>query len=157
MSQRIKLLFRYDDWANRRVIESLRLLGPESDGEGKDLAIRWMGHIFVAQRLWLGRLKSEPPPTAPKLFPRHSLDELESHVNEMKVKWDEWLGALTDAKGLSTLSYQTTEGKTFESQIKDILTHVINHGTHHRGQIASKVRELGGKPASTDFIVFTRS
>ncbi len=40
--------------------------------------------------------------------------------------------------------------------VEDILTQLFGHSWYHRGQIAARVRELGGEPAATDFVFFTR-
>jgi uncharacterized damage-inducible protein DinB len=44
----------------------------------------------------------------------------------------------------------------YASTIHEVLTHVFNHSTYHRGQIARIVHEQGGQRASTDFIAFSR-
>lgn len=50
----------------------------------------------------------------------------------------------------------STEGVKYESTVLDILTHVVNHSTYHRGQIASLIAATGTKPAVTDYIALTR-
>jgi len=48
------------------------------------------------------------------------------------------------------------EGEKLANNIKDIVVHVINHSTYHRAQIALLVRQSGGEPAKTDYIVYQR-
>ena len=50
------------------------------------------------------------------------------------------------------IGYRNTRGEYWTSTVGDILTHVVMHGTYHRGQIAAAVRDSGGAPAYTDFI-----
>ena len=52
--------------------------------------------------------------------------------------------------------YKTTEGVPYASPAWQMLQHVVNHGTYHRGQIATMLRQLGNKSQSTDMIVFYR-
>jgi uncharacterized damage-inducible protein DinB len=48
------------------------------------------------------------------------------------------------------------KGEKFANTIKDIVVHVINHSTYHRAQIAQLVKQSGGEPAKTDYIVYQR-
>jgi uncharacterized damage-inducible protein DinB len=54
------------------------------------------------------------------------------------------------------VKYQNTKGEKFENSIKDITTHVINHSTYHRAQIAQHIKRANGTPAVTDYIVYQR-
>ena len=62
------------------------------------------------------------------------------------------------AEGLvRSLEYRSLAGQPATSQFWEMIAHVVNHGTYHRGQIATFLRQLGGTPAqSTDMIVFFR-
>ena len=55
------------------------------------------------------------------------------------------------------VSYKDTEGVNHHTALKDILTHVANHGTHHRGQIATLLRQENIAPPASDFIFYCRS
>ena len=54
------------------------------------------------------------------------------------------------------VAYTNSSGTAFETPLRDILTHVVNHGTHHRAQIALVLREAGIAPPATDYIYFVR-
>jgi uncharacterized damage-inducible protein DinB len=45
-------------------------------------------------------------------------------------------------------------GKSYGRRLGDMLVHVANHATYHRGQVATMTRQVGGTPVSTDFIRF---
>lgn len=55
-----------------------------------------------------------------------------------------------------TVKYKTTKGVPYEDHIDDILLHLFNHGTYHRGQIAQDLRLNGFEPINTDYITFLR-
>jgi uncharacterized damage-inducible protein DinB len=55
------------------------------------------------------------------------------------------------------ITYQNTQGQEFQNSLQEILFHVCNHFTYHRGQIMSELREQGIEPLITDFIVYKRS
>jgi len=50
------------------------------------------------------------------------------------------------------LSYVNFKGETFKYPLGETLVHVANHGTYHRGQVATLLRQLGRTPASTDYL-----
>jgi uncharacterized damage-inducible protein DinB len=54
------------------------------------------------------------------------------------------------------IDYRNSTGTQFRNTVSDILTHVVLHGSYHRGQIARLTREAGGTPAVTDYIAFVR-
>ena len=63
---------------------------------------------------------------------------------------------LTDSDLGRVFTYRTTEGEPFQSLIADMLTQLYGHSLYHRGQIAMLVRIVGGQPAMTDFIFWSR-
>ena len=52
------------------------------------------------------------------------------------------------------LSYVSFSGESFTRQLGDALLHLANHGTYHRGQVATLLRQLGRKAAPTDYLRF---
>ena len=52
--------------------------------------------------------------------------------------------------------YENSEGRTFSNEIKDILFHVVNHSTHHRGQIMMVLRDSGVPPEPLDYVHYKR-
>ena len=54
------------------------------------------------------------------------------------------------------LHYKTMAGTPMEGQLWQMLQHLVNHGSYHRGQVATLLRQLGAKPNSTDLIGYYR-
>ena len=73
--------------------------------------------------------------------------------NNMKGSFD-----IVDHIDLETpISYQNSQGQLFTNSICEILTHVINHSTYHRGQLSPLLRVAGIQgPISTDYIFYKR-
>ena len=109
-----------------------------------------LSHIFNAHQIWNARILGEAPNG---VFQEHAFDvcralELQNHQTTLEI---------LDAVDLSNLiRYTNTKGQTFENSVRDILFHVANHTTHHRGQIVAAVRQVGGEPFASDFILFAR-
>ena len=57
----------------------------------------------------------------------------------------------------ASIEYKSLNGQSSTSPYWQMIVHVVNHGTYHRGQVATMLRQLGATPAqSTDMIVFFR-
>jgi uncharacterized damage-inducible protein DinB len=55
------------------------------------------------------------------------------------------------------ITYTNTHGQTFTQPLQDLLFHILNHSTYHRGQLAQLLRQQGFTPPATDFVYFNRS
>jgi uncharacterized damage-inducible protein DinB len=138
-------LFCYDDWANREI---LAILKAHKGSPVRSLEL--LAHILSAERLWLERI-NHAPQSLP-VWPRFTVEECVQHVEEMALLWKEFLSRKNEEDLAGLVHYKNTKGEIFNSRIDDILTHVVTHSAHHRGQIAADMRAAGMTPAYTDFI-----
>jgi uncharacterized damage-inducible protein DinB len=142
--------FEYDYWANQEILHSVASL--EAPPER---ALKVTGHIVGAQRVWLGRLESaggDPP--AP--WPPMNLEEANAAVNEIHERWNSFLEKLAPERLDEDLVHRNSKGVEFRAPVRDVLVQLVMHGAYHRGQIAAAVRDAGGKPNPTDYIVYVR-
>lgn len=146
----LRSLFVYDHWANREALASMSTLSGDA---GRPLKI--FGHIIGAQRVWLARFENPDPPNAHP-WPAVTLDECRTAVDDLHQRWAALLDSLTPEKLTSDLSYRNTKGVEYRTPIQDVLMHLVMHSAYHRGQLAAAVREAGGKPAATDYVVYLR-
>lgn len=140
--------FAYDDWAISKSHESIT---PEVEQQTSKPRL-WLAHTVEARRIWLERLKGGVPSRT--VFPDWSLVEIDSHQAESSRDWKQYLSTLSEADLPRTVTYLNTRGEEYKRPLHAILTHLNLHSQHHRGQIASAVREAGGTPAATDFIYY---
>ncbi len=138
-------LFAYDGWANQEVLAGLR-----SAGTPLPRALKLMAHIFAAERLWLERLEQKPQ-TLP-VWPEFTAEDCSRQAAELSTLWKTYLAGSSEAELARPVTYQNSKGESWSSRKDDILTHVITHSIHHRGQVAAVVRAAGFTPAYTDFI-----
>lgn len=73
-----------------------------------------------------------------------------------RINYEHSLLILGDSDLDKTIHYTNTREQVFNNSIRDILFHIINHSTYHRGQIATEFRQNGLDPLVTDFIVYKR-
>jgi uncharacterized damage-inducible protein DinB len=55
-----------------------------------------------------------------------------------------------------SFEYRDTKGNSHRNLFRETLQHLVNHGTYHRGQVTTLLRQLGAKPIGTDLIAFYR-
>lgn len=141
-------LFKYDAWANSKILRCLR---DQSIEDERILTL--FGHILAAQYVWLGRIVTEKVPSF-QLWQSWRLEDFEHLVKDAGNRWASMIG--TNANLLAFIAYKTTKGVPFTTRLDHILTHVCNHGTYHRGQITMLVRDKGFEPVSTDYVLYDR-
>ena len=96
-------------------------------------------------------------PTSPfPVWEEYKLKELDSMTEESCDNWCNYLEGHEMETFEEMIHYKDSHGKAHEATIRVIMSHVINHSTYHRGQIALKLRELNIAPPPTDFIVYQR-
>ena len=140
----LRRLLAYDNWANRETLASL-----EAIADPPQRSVKLLGHIVGAKKLWYGRLmREEPGPVWPEL----SLAECRDAIDELSRLWSAYLQELTLPDLGQRVAYVNSKGEPWTSSVGDILTHVVLHSSHHRGQIAADIRQSGHEPPYTDYI-----
>jgi uncharacterized damage-inducible protein DinB len=157
LADRYRRWFDYEKDAHRKVLESLPTVPEARRGEPSfQKAVDLLAHVVAARQMWLHRLGAlAKGPT--ELFPAGvRLEELLPRMEEMERAWSRYLQRL-DADELGRVfEYRAWEGERFRNTVEDTLTQLFGHSLYHRGQIAAAVRSLGGRPAVTDFVFWTR-
>ena len=153
-TQFYRRLFDYDLWANRAALESVAALSALNTS-GAERARKTLTHVIGAQRIWLSRFETPEHPNV-EPWPALSLDECRAAVEDLYRGWTGLVNRLGPEKLAQDLVYRNTKGVEFRTPISDVLMHLVIHSAYHRGQVAAAVREAGVKPASTDYVVWTR-
>lgn len=142
-------LFQYNRWASDRVLDTMQ--GTETV---PDRALELFSHLLRTQDVWYGRVRGTDHAEL-DFWETDSLPACAERLSDSTKRWqsvlDERAGELDEP-----ISYTNSSGTPFETPLRDILTHVVNHGTHHRAQIALELREAGIAPPATDYIFFVR-
>ena len=142
-------LLKYNDWATREAADSINGLEIK-----EERLVELLSHLVSAQKNWLNRILGRNVYVS--LWEKHAVQECINQSTDITAEWINLLESFKDKDIERRIEYKNTKGEKFSNTIKDILTHVINHSTYHRAQIAQKVKALGEKPAVTDYIVYQR-
>jgi uncharacterized damage-inducible protein DinB len=150
------LQLEYTRWASERSLEAAReLTGAELE---RDLRNSYGGvlgtlvHLFQSDRVWLSRLQGRPRTTFADDGEKWDLDSLAVAWAKLGNEYQAWAASVTDAH--SVLNYVNLAGKPGSLPLWQVIMHVVNHATYHRGQITTLLRQLGHKPIATDLHVF---
>lgn len=159
-SQSLQSHLQYHRWATHRVLTEVQQLDSErlvrnlhgSFASVYDTVV----HLYQSDMVWLERLEERP----------NGKPEDYSSPGCMYDLSDVWLAVIDRviafAAGLSEsdwerkIAYKSMSGVAYESPIWQMVVHVVNHGTHHRGQVTSMMRQLGEKPVNLDLMAFYR-
>jgi len=114
-------------------------------------------HLYAAESNWYLRWHGETPTSMipPDLFPDVASLRAAWVDHEMKMR------IFVDGVGESGINrvydYKTLDGRPMQSALWQMVQHIANHGSYHRGQVTTLLRQLGARPAkSLDMIAFYR-
>ncbi|BDQ03602.1 DinB family protein [Ignavibacterium sp.] len=140
-------LFDYNHQCNLKLCEAF----VENQDKVSEKAIKIFNHLLNAHQIWNSRiLQKEISTSVWEIRPLYDLEEIEINNHNQSLE-------ILNSKTLDEkIHYSNTKGQKFSNNILDILFHIINHSTYHRGQIASDFRQNGLEPIVTDFIVYKR-
>ena len=84
-------------------------------------------------------------------FNSSTKDIVNGLLNQSK-QWEEWVNNASDLAITHVFQYQTFEKEQYKLPVHQMLIHVFNHGSYHRGQLVTILRQLGiEKIPCTDF------
>ena len=153
-------LLEYTVWANHRVMRVAATLAP--DDFKRDLGSSHGGvrgtltHMMGAEWIWLERFKG--------VSPSRGLDESEfADVVALRDRWTlieqhrgDWFRSLREQDTAAPVAFRTLAGAGFEAPLWELLQHVANHASYHRGQVVALLRQLGARTVSTDMLFWDR-
>jgi uncharacterized damage-inducible protein DinB len=153
-------LFAYGSWATARMIRAVETLTQEQlEAVGTSAfpsVLATIAHIVGAEWIWLRRWLGESPASAPVWASTRSLAELKAQLAALEQERGSFLGRVTSADLERVISYRGSDGQTFAHPLGQLVRHVVNHSTYHRGQLSTQLRQLGCTPPNTDFTRYLR-
>ena len=159
MISEILELYEFNRWANQRMLNAVMALSEEQftrDLKSSFPSVReTLVHLVGADWIWLSRWKGVSPTQAPD-WNLATLDAIRAQWDEIERERMAYLEQLTPDALHEVLSYRTLKGDPFSNPLWQLLRHVVNHSSYHRGQITTMLRQLGAPTVTTDLILFYR-
>ena len=153
-------LLEYTVWANHRVMRAAATLSV--DDFKRDLRSSFGGvrgtlcHMMGAEWIWLERWKGVSPSGA--------IDEGEfADIVALRDRWtvieqhrESWFKALKPEALAEIVHYRNIAGAEYDQPLWQLVQHLANHSTYHRGQVVLMLRQAGAKTVSTDLVLWDR-
>jgi len=155
------MLARYNAWANRTIFDAVAALPPgEATKERPSLfknMVNTLNHLHVTDLIWQAHLEGRAhgiPALNTVLYP--DLAELYRAQQAIDGWYIAWSDALTAAALDETVSFTLIGGNQGVMTRGDIMLHVVNHTSYHRGFVADLFYQVPVRPPLTDLPVFLR-
>jgi len=149
-------LFAYGRWANDKTLGAVAALSAEeyvrSVGGSFGSVQGTLAHLYGADWVWLERWHGRSPKSLPPAAEVPTLEVLKEKWPRVQAGHKDFVGGLTEGRLAEPITYVNFQGKTFTYSLSEALTHMVNHGTYHRGQVMTLLRQLGKPAVSTDFL-----
>lgn len=143
------MMANYNTWANEQIFSVCSKLG-DSDYR-KDRGVFFgsihntLNHLLLVDNMWLSRFRGKAVDNIPSLD--HILHHDFASLQEARIKWDrnfvEYVRELVPADLQRTVSYARLSGAKGEGSMQDLLSTLLNHQTHHRGQVHAMLTQAG--------------
>jgi len=153
-------LYDYNAWANHRSLDAAANLTNEQflKPMGSSFAsVRdTLAHVCGAEWVWLERFQGRSPSLLPDVSECADVDRLRRKWAEQEARLLPFVAKLTQEDLHRVMEYNTLKFGVYSNPLWQSMQHVVNHGTYHRGQITTLLRQLGAQPILTDLMHYYR-
>jgi uncharacterized damage-inducible protein DinB len=156
----MRQLYDYNTWANRRAMEAAEALTPEQFtkplGSSFSSVRDTLAHIYGAEWIWLERFQGRSPASLPDVTQFANLASLREQWLGQEARLLGFVRGLEQADLDRAMEYKTLKFGVYRNSLCQSMQHLVNHGTYHRGQVTTLLRQLGAQPILTDLMHFYR-
>ena len=154
-------LFDFNWWARDRQLAVCAPLTPEQllqSVGGSFASVRdTLAHLVAAEWLYLERWQGRSPTAMPPAAEFPTLDSIRERWRGIEVLLRSVLAGLDDHQLARPITYTNMCGQTRTLLLWQMMYHLLNHQSYHRGQVTTQLRLLGAVPPAVDFYVFLDS
>ena len=162
MKELLKQYAAYNIWASQRILDAILILPEEKQmtevpSSFKSL-YKTVLHMLDAENIWWQRMKMQERIIVPSENFKGTVQELAGNLLQQSKQWEEWVAGASDLLLEHVFQYYNNKKEHFKMPVYQMVHHVFNHGTYHRGQLINMLRQLGvEKLPQTDFSLWARS
>jgi len=161
MKEILKELAAYNIWANNLLFDAVKKLPEEL--HHKEIASSFNSlfktalHMWNAESIWWQRLKMHERIIRPSENFKGSMQDVSNGLMSQALQWKDWVDTASEMSLDHVFQYYNTKRELFKQPTWQMLLHLFNHDTYHRGQLIYILRQVGvEKVPETDFIVWSR-
>lgn len=153
MHDTLRNLFRYKAWADEELLAALAGLGRESPVTRP--AVKALSHAYVVDRIFAAHLRRETHAyKSANLQEMPALEELASNIRKSDAEYIDYVSQLDAGQLAERIDFVFTDGAAGRMSREEMLLHVINHGTGHRGQVSAVMLLNSVAPAKDGFTTY---
>ncbi len=145
-------------WADQQLYTALSQTPADQISQDRGSSFKslfdTLNHVYLAELVWISRIEGDPGTTIADLSAPADMAALGAAWSVLHTRWIDWGKALDDWSKPMTIRNRSGE---FQLPYWKVVMHLMNHGSYHRGQLATMLRQAGVKPPATDLMVFYRS
>ena len=151
----------YNVWANQRVADCITNLSDDQlhkeINSSFNSIYKTFLHLWDVESVWWQRVKMQEVVEWPGLKFTGSVLELAANLMHQSKQWKEWIDISTETVLEHEFIYKNSKREQFKQPVYEVLQHLFNHQTFHRGQLITMLRQVGvEKLPGTDLITFLR-
>ena len=161
----LREMFDYNYWARDAQLTACEALSPEQFlrpmGNSFSSVRDTLAHLLAVEWIWCARWRGGSPTKADAeayaadKFP--ALEFVRQKWCDVELDVRDFLAHLSEFDLDRSVTYTNLAGKQFTYSLSQLLRHLVNHQTYHRGQITTLLRQLGAAAPQTDYLVFIES
>lgn len=157
----VRLLLDYHYWARDRLLDAVQRLSADALLQDRGSSFRsirdTLAHMYFAERAWYSRWQGASPTALPDASQFEGVSALRDAWRTLELELRAFVASLSDTDLTRGVDYRLLSGVSAASPFWQMIQHVVNHATYHRGQVVTMLRQAGQQPPlSTDLITFYR-
>jgi uncharacterized damage-inducible protein DinB len=162
MKEILQQFAAYNIWANQKIMDVILALPEEKQmaevPSSFNSLYKTILHMWDAESAWWQRMKLHERLIIPSENFNGTMKDVVNGLMQQSTQWLDWVSSASDIALDHVFQYQNSKKEQFKQPIYQMVLHIFNHGTYHRGQLINMLRQLGvEKLPQTDFIVFSRT
>jgi uncharacterized damage-inducible protein DinB len=150
----LRKLVAYNQWANEKILKAIDGMTAEELARPVDAycgsLAKNLQHVLLATQIWLARWKGEAPPSLNDPVAGSWPDAYATTHAQFRA----FVEPLADADADRVVHYKDSKGNPFQMALGQLITHVVNHGTHHRAETGMLLELIGHSPGDMDYVYY---
>lgn len=153
-------LYAFNRWANSRMRAAVAKL-PEAqltrDMKNSFPSVQdTVLHIMTSEWIWLARWLGSSPSAMPSEWRDYTLEQISREWEAIETGQGNFLAGLGAGELDRIVEYRNLKGELHRNPLWQLMRHMVNHSTYHRGQVTTMLRQLGHDAVSTDLVLYYR-
>jgi len=161
MKQLLQQYAAYNHWANKVLTDRIaqlpeEIITKETPGSFPSL-FATVVHLVDIESIWWQRMRLQEQVEWPGKTFQGDFEALSRQLLLLSQQWYEWIAAAHESSLIHVFAYYNSQKEYFKQPVCEMLMHLFNHQSYHRGQLVAMLRQNGiRKIPRSDFIVFSR-